>query len=65
MDVADLIDRLGGSKAVQGITGLSKGRISQWRTENHIPRPWLKFLQSSRPELFQKQRAKRERRIAA
>lgn len=44
MDTSAIIDRLGGNKAVIELTGLTKGRISQWRTENVIPRPWLMFF---------------------
>jgi len=51
-DVGRLIDEFGGSKALQDLTGLSKGRISQWRTENSIPRPWRLVLQAKRPDLF-------------
>jgi hypothetical protein len=56
MTAADIIDRLGGSKEVQKLTGLSKGRISQWRTENHIPRPWRQFFESAHPKVFRKER---------
>lgn len=37
---------------MQQLTGLSKGRISQWRTENHIPRSWRLFLETAKPEIF-------------
>lgn len=67
MDAADIIERLGGSKAVQALTGLTKGRISQWKTENHIPKSWKKFLQSIRPDVFVVDPTKRLRkqRVAA
>ncbi len=52
MTASEIIDRLGGSKAVQELTGLSKGRVSQWRTQNRIPRSWELFLRSARPEVF-------------
>lgn len=49
---AEIIDACGGNKAVIELTGLTKGRISQWRTENHIPRPWLRYLQKAKPGAF-------------
>jgi hypothetical protein len=61
MDVSNVIERLGGTKGVQQLTGLSKGRISQWRTENHIPRAWLMFLKNKRPSVFS---GKREAKAA-
>lgn len=57
IDAGEVIDRLGGSKTVQEMTGLSKGRISQWRTENHIPKPWLEFLRVKHPGVFRKRAA--------
>lgn len=57
MDVGTIIDELGGNKAVMGMTGLTKGRISQWRTENHIPRAWRKFFAGRRPDLFPEDRS--------
>lgn len=44
MDTKELIDLLGGPKKVIADTGLSKGRISQWSTENKITDSWLKYL---------------------
>jgi|TARA_R110000824_G_scaffold153382_1_gene325008 hypothetical protein len=44
MDVNNFISDIGGRKILINSTGLTKGRISQWVTGNHIPRPWIKFL---------------------
>lgn len=52
MDVARIIGLLGGTKAVMGITGLSRARISQWRSANYIPRPWLLLFRERRPDIF-------------
>lgn len=41
MTAAEIVRVLGGRKRVMEITLLSKGRISQWVKENHIPRSWL------------------------
>lgn len=65
MTAADVIEALGGNKAVQKLTGLSKGRISQWRTENHIPALWLRVLRREKPAAFRKNGRTRERRAAA
>lgn len=51
MDTLKLIEALGGRKAVIEMTGLTRGRISHWVTQNHIPRPWLKFFQEKFPDL--------------
>lgn len=40
-EAQQIIDLMGGRKAVMEITGLTKGRISQWVSENSIPRYWL------------------------
>jgi len=52
LTAAEIIDRLGGNSTVQAITGLSKGRISQWRGENHIPEPWMRVLKAEHPNIF-------------
>lgn len=51
MDTRELIDLLGGPSKVMEDTGLSKGRISQWATEDNIPRPWVKFYRLKRPDI--------------
>jgi hypothetical protein len=49
MNARELISKLGGTHTVIAETGLSKGRISQWQTSNHIPRPWVKYLRARFP----------------
>ncbi len=44
MDIENFIKDIGGRKVLIELTGLTKGRISQWVTENKIPRPWIKYL---------------------
>jgi hypothetical protein len=51
MDTKKIIDAVGGRKAVMSMTGLTKGRISQWAVANDIPTPWLKFFEAKFPEL--------------
>lgn len=51
MTAAELLKKIGGTKAVQEITGLSKASISQWRTGNSIPRHWLLLFREKFPEL--------------
>ncbi|WP_165973770.1 hypothetical protein [Paucimonas lemoignei] len=46
-----IIDAVGGRKAVIEMTGLSRGRISQWVTDKAIPTPWLKFFEAKFPAL--------------
>jgi hypothetical protein len=64
VNVGRVIDRLGGPKEVQALTGLSKGRISQWRTENHIPESWCRYLRAIRPEVFVDEAKPRRRRAS-
>lgn len=51
MDTKKIIEAVGGRKAVMEMTGLTKGRISQWVTEESIPAPWLKFFEAKFPDL--------------
>ncbi len=51
MDPNIIIDRLGGTVKTAELCELSKGAVSQWRT-NGIPSPWLKFLRATHPEVF-------------
>lgn len=60
MDVSQIIEKLGGPKRVCEITGLSKGRISQWKSENRIPTPWRKFLRVAHPKAFESDVAQQE-----
>lgn len=46
-----IIDAFGGTTKVAELCDLTAGAVSQWRT-NGIPKPWQKFLQERRPELF-------------
>ncbi|MGY5409978.1 hypothetical protein ACXHWJ_10100 [Alcaligenes nematophilus] len=40
MNAKHIIEEMGGRRAVLRITGLSKGRISQWEKAGVIPRVW-------------------------
>lgn len=44
MNVENFILEIGGRKLLIELTGLSKGRISQWVIENRIPRAWIKYF---------------------
>jgi hypothetical protein len=52
MNANQVIEVMGGRKAVMKITGLSKGRISQWITQNHIPNSWLAAFRALKPAAF-------------
>lgn len=67
MNASEIIDRLGGTKKVIEITGLSRARISQWRTENAIPKPWLLLFCERDPRLARdiERAKKKEGRVAA
>lgn len=49
MNANQVIEVMGGRKEVMRITGLSKGRISQWVNENHIPPSWLVAFRALKP----------------
>lgn len=51
MDTREIVQLMGGQSAVRKITGLSRGRISQWVIGNNIPRPWAMFLSAKFSEL--------------
>lgn len=52
MDAKQVIEIMGGGAEVMRITGLTKGRISQMVSENHIPRAWMAAFRAIRPEAF-------------
>jgi hypothetical protein len=56
MNAEQIVQAMGGRKRVMEITGLTKGRISQWIIENHIPTPWLKLFRALQPSTFEKMR---------
>lgn len=51
MNTKQMIALLGGPAKIIEDTGLSKGRISQWGTDDDIPHSWIKFYQLKRPDL--------------
>ncbi|HEX7907294.1 MAG TPA: hypothetical protein VF534_04280 [Paraburkholderia sp.] len=52
MNANQVIEVMGGRQEVMRITGLSKGRISQWIKGNHIPASWLVAFRALKPEGF-------------
>jgi hypothetical protein len=52
MNANQIVTLMGGRKAVIKITGLTKGRISQWVNEDHIPAPWLAAFRAMKPREF-------------
>ena len=51
MDANQVINALGGTSKTAGLCGVTPSAVSQWRDKG-IPRPWLKFLEQLRPDLF-------------
>jgi hypothetical protein len=51
MDASTLIERLDGTSAVARICGLAPSTVSGWK-HSGIPKGWLAFFRSSRPDLF-------------
>jgi hypothetical protein len=50
MNAIQIIEAMGGRAAVMRLTGLTKGRISQWAKEDHIPRSWLLAFHRMKPK---------------
>jgi hypothetical protein len=48
---SSLIDALGGTCAVARVCEVSSQAVSKWR-RGGIPRPWIKYFRSIRPDLF-------------
>jgi len=46
-----IIDALGGTSEVAEMCKLTTGAVSQWRRKG-IPKPWVRFFQERRPDLF-------------
>ena len=49
MNASKVIEAMGGRAEVMRITRLSKGRLSQWTKENHIPRAWRLLFHQLNP----------------
>jgi hypothetical protein len=52
MNAIQVIKIMGGRQAVMQITGLTKGRISQWIKGDHIPSSWLVAFRAMKPTEF-------------
>ena len=50
MNATKIIEAMGGRRRVMDITGLSKGRISQWASSNHIPDSWMVAFRALNPD---------------
>jgi hypothetical protein len=53
IDIEKFIKSIGGRKSVIKETGLTRGRISQWCVENHMPDPWLRYFSVKHPNEFE------------
>lgn len=49
MDTRQIIEAMGGRAAVLRLTGLTKGRISQWEKSDRIPRAWHLLFHEMHP----------------
>ncbi|MFT0547466.1 hypothetical protein ACMHYO_14185 [Allopusillimonas ginsengisoli] len=50
MNANQVIEVLGGRAEAIRLTGLTKGRISQWAACGVIPRPWMMFFHERYPD---------------
>jgi len=51
MNTKQLVALLGGPKKIKEDTGLSKGRVSQWVSEDRITPSWLEYYRLKRPDI--------------
>ena len=51
MNAEEIIERMGGRRAVKALTGVTDGNISHWITRNCIASHWIRFFIALRPEL--------------
>lgn len=65
MDAKQIIDVMGGRAEVMRITGLTKGRISQMVTENHIPVAWMVAFRAMKPSVFGPEPIRRPKKESA
>ncbi|AZR94615.1 hypothetical protein BBB39_13130 [Bordetella trematum] len=49
MNATQIIEIMGGRARVMKLTGLTKGRISQWAKEDHIPKAWMLAFHRMKP----------------
>lgn len=63
MDANTIIDAMGGTNEVARLCDLTPGAVSQWR-DNGIPKPWLKFFEVVRPDVFRPVRASKRSKVA-
>lgn len=61
MDDNEIIDALGGTAKVARLCDVKAPSVSEWR-KNGIPKPWRKFFQAIRPDLFTGSNADRRKR---
>jgi transcriptional regulator with XRE-family HTH domain len=55
MDATKIIEALDGPSRVAELCGVTPGAVSQWK-HNGIPKPWMKYFQAIRPDLFKPSR---------
>jgi hypothetical protein len=51
MNAKEFITAAGGHKIVMEITGLSSSAIYNWRQQNYIPAPWVKYFRLRVPAI--------------
>lgn len=59
MDANKIIDALGGTNEVARVCEVTAQAVSQWRDDG-IPKARLMFLRLKRPDIFEKQKPKKE-----
>lgn len=49
MNAKEFIEAAGGANKVMKLTGLSRAALSNWRTQNYIPKHWIAFFRLKNP----------------
>jgi hypothetical protein len=61
LDARSVIGLLGGTTSTARLCKVTKGAVSQWIANNHIPSARLMFIRLARPDVFGHDRRKKSR----
>lgn len=50
MNVAKIVEHMGGRRAVRALTGVTDGQVTHWFTQEYIASHWIRFFIALHPE---------------
>jgi len=56
LSIAYLVEKLGGTSAVAELCDVSSQAVSQWKSQNRIPKARLQYLKLLKPKAFEEPR---------